>query len=91
MRPLIFFCCVISFAILHAEDKPQFRHELFYLRDLNDKTPLTETSNNRKTDEWEFLHRLRLEDDFTFHARQKLHWKIESLDRRRIRIIARLM
>ena len=25
MRLFIFFCCVLSFAILHAEDKPRFR------------------------------------------------------------------
>ena len=55
-------------------------HGLFYLRDPNDKTALPETSNKRKTDEWEFRRCLRLEDDFTFHARQNQHWKIESLD-----------
>ena len=53
---------------------------LFYLRDPNEKTPLPETSNSRKTDEWEFRRCLRLEDDFPFHARQKHHWKIESVD-----------
>jgi hypothetical protein len=55
-------------------------HGLFYLRDPNDRTPLPETSNKRKTDEWEFRRCLRLEDDFTLHTRQKQHWKIESLD-----------
>ena len=25
MRPFIFFCCVLSFAVLHAEGKSRFR------------------------------------------------------------------
>ena len=25
MRPFIFVCCVLSFTVLHAEDKPRFR------------------------------------------------------------------
>jgi len=55
-------------------------HGLFYLSDLNDKTPLPETANNRKTPEWEFRRCFRIEDDFSFHARQKQLWKIDSVD-----------
>jgi hypothetical protein len=185
MRPLIFFCCVLSFAVLHADDKPRFRtdadgpvkatekrgnpkdrkpddkpdwyqlvdgefppegsahavsgeliqvdhlerrfqirvdrndsqdrgvmdlpleagmlpygsiwfhgapaalqdvplgthlHGLFYLAAPDDKTPLPETSNSRRTPEWQFRRCLRLEDDFTFHSKRKQLWKIESVD-----------
>jgi 6-phosphogluconolactonase (cycloisomerase 2 family) len=63
-------------------------HGLFYLSDPNDKTPLPETPNNRKTDEWQFRRCLRLEDDFTFYARQKQHWKIESVDLTKMKLTA---
>ncbi|MCY2981264.1 MAG: hypothetical protein NTU79_21580 [Planctomycetota bacterium] len=55
-------------------------HGLFYLSDPNDNTPLPDTANNRKTPEWEFRRCFRIEDDFTFHARQKQLWKIDSID-----------
>ena len=55
-------------------------HGLFYLSDPNDKTPLPNTSNNRKTPEWEFRRCFRIEDDFSFHARQRHLWKIDSVD-----------
>jgi hypothetical protein len=63
-------------------------HGLFYLKSPDDKTPLPPTPNNRKTDEWEFRRCLRLEDDFTFHARQKQHWKIESVDLAKMKLTA---
>jgi hypothetical protein len=55
-------------------------HGLFYLADPDDKTPLPETAHNRKTDEWQFRQCFQIEDDFTFHARQKQVWKVESVD-----------
>jgi len=55
-------------------------HGLFYLSDTTDKTPLPDTSNNRKTPEWEFRRCFRIEDGFSFHARQKQLWKIDSVD-----------
>ena len=55
-------------------------HGLFYLSDPNDNTPLPDTANNRKTPEWEFRRCFRIEDDFTFYARQKQLWKIDSID-----------
>jgi len=55
-------------------------HGLFYLAAPDDKTPLPETSNNRKSPEWQFRRCLRLEDDFTFHSKQKQLWKVESVD-----------
>lgn len=55
-------------------------HGLFYLAAPDDQTPLPETSNNRRTPEWQFRRCLRLEDDFTFHSKRKQLWKIESVD-----------
>ncbi|CAN5908753.1 hypothetical protein BH11VER1_BH11VER1_09120 [soil metagenome] len=55
-------------------------HGLFYLTDPDDKTPLPDTAYKRKTPEWEFRRCFRLEDDFTFHARQKQLWKIDTVD-----------
>ncbi len=53
---------------------------LFYQADPNDKTPLPDTAHNRKTPEWQFRQCFRIEDDFSFHARQKQLWKIDSVD-----------
>ena len=55
-------------------------HGLFYLKDPNDKSPAPPTPYNRKTPEFDFRRCFRIEDDFTFHARQKQLWKIESVD-----------
>ena len=55
-------------------------HGLFYQADPDDKTPLPETSYRRKTPEWEFRRCFRLEDEFTFHARQHQLWRIETVD-----------
>src|SRR6185436_6118241 len=55
-------------------------HGLFYLKDPNDKTELLPGPHNRHTPESAFRRCFRIEDDFTFHARQKQHWKIEAVD-----------
>ncbi|WP_395745078.1 hypothetical protein [Prosthecobacter sp.] len=55
-------------------------HGWFYQIGLDDKTPLPDTWYKRKTPEWEFRHCLRIEDEFSFHARQKQLWKIDSVD-----------
>ncbi|WP_395747823.1 hypothetical protein [Prosthecobacter sp.] len=55
-------------------------HGLFYLSDPEDKTPLPDTWYKRKTPEWEFRRCLRIEDEFSFHARQQQVWKIDSVD-----------
>lgn len=55
-------------------------HGLFYLADPEDKTPLPETAYRRKTPEWEFRRCFRIEDEFTFHTRQKQLWRIDSVD-----------
>ncbi len=54
---------------------------LFYEKDPSDKAPLPPGPyNNRHTPEQDFQRCFRIEDDFTFHARQKQLWKIESVD-----------
>ena len=55
-------------------------HGLFYQSEPDDKTPLPNTAHSRKTPEWEFRRCFRIEDDFTFNARQKQLWKIDSVD-----------
>lgn len=55
-------------------------HGLFYLADADERTLMPGTAYNRKTPEVEFRRCFRLEDDFTFYARQKQLWKIESVD-----------
>lgn len=55
-------------------------HGLFYIINPEDKTPLPDTWYKRKTPEWEFRHCFRIEDDFSFHARQQQLWKIDSID-----------
>ena len=56
-------------------------HGLFYLKDPNDKTPLSSGPyNNRHTPEADFRRCFQIEDDFSFHARQQQLWKIDSVD-----------
>jgi len=53
---------------------------LFYVKDPKDKTPLLTGIYNRRTPEAEFRRCFRLEDDFTFHARQQQLWSIDAID-----------
>ena len=55
-------------------------HGLFYQSDPDDKTPLPYNANGRKTPDWEFRRCFRIEDDFSFYARQQHLWKIDSVD-----------
>ena len=66
-------------------------HGLFYLKDPNDKTPPPPTPYNRKTPEFDFRRCFRLEDDFTFNARQKQLWKIESANLEEKKLTATLL
>lgn len=63
---------------------------LFYLADPNDKTPPPETWYRRKTPEFDFRRCFRIEDDFSFHARQKQLWKIDSVDLEAMKLTASL-
>lgn len=54
---------------------------VFYWRAANDKTAPPEGEYRRGvTPDVDFRRCFRLEDDFSFHARQKQLWKIESVD-----------
>lgn len=64
---------------------------LFYLTDPDDKTPLPDTSYRRKTPEWEFRRCFRIEDEFTFHARQKQLWRIDAVNLGTNKLTATLM
>lgn len=64
---------------------------LFYLRAADDKTPPPEGVMRRGiTPDVDFRRCFRLEDDFTFHARQKQLWKIESVSLAENKLTARL-
>ncbi len=65
-------------------------HGLFYLADPNDKTPAPDTWYRRKTPEFDFRRCFRIEDEFSFHARQKQMWKIESVDLTTMKLTASL-
>ena len=55
-------------------------HGAFYLAPPDEKSPPLETAHSRKTPEWEFRRCFRLEDDFSFHARQKRLWTIDAVN-----------
>lgn len=56
-------------------------HGLFFLKKPEDKPPVPPGPFDKGLPmEADFQRCFRLEDDFTFHSRQKQHWKIESVD-----------
>jgi hypothetical protein len=65
-------------------------HGLFYLKAPNDKTPPPLADYNRKTPEVDFRRCFQLEDDFTFRARQKQLWKVDSVDLTTKKLVATL-
>ncbi len=65
-------------------------HGLFYLADPDDKTPPPDTWYRRKTPEFDFRRCFLIEDDFSFNARQKQLWKIESVDLTTMKLTATL-
>ena len=65
-------------------------HGLFYLKDPQDNSPGPDTAYRRKTPEYDFRRCFRLEDDFTFHARQAQSWKIDSVDLTTRKLVATL-
>lgn len=65
-------------------------HGLFYLKDPADQSPPPDGPNRRVTPESDFRRCFRIEDDFTFHARQKQLWKIESVDLEAMKLNAAL-
>jgi hypothetical protein len=63
---------------------------LFYLAPPGEKMPQVDTAHGRKTPEWEFRRCFRLEDDFSFHARQKRLWRIDAVDLEKLKLGATL-
>ncbi len=55
-------------------------HGLFYLKTKDDKSPPPPGPHRRVTPENAFKRCFQLEDDFSYRARQKQSWKIESVD-----------
>jgi hypothetical protein len=55
-------------------------HGLFYLKDPGDTSPPPRGPNERHTADWEFKRCLRLEDDFSYHARQKQAWRVDAVN-----------
>ena len=54
-------------------------HGLYYLKATNDLAPPVSATYRRVTSEAAFKRCFRLEDDFSFYARQKQTWKIEKV------------
>jgi hypothetical protein len=66
-------------------------HGLFYWRSADDKTPPPEGVYRRGiTPDVDFRRCFQLEDDFSFYARQKQLWKIESVNAAELKLSARL-
>ncbi len=55
-------------------------HGLYYLKAADDKSSPASAAYRRVTSEAAFKRCFRLEDDFSFHARQKQTWKIEKVN-----------
>jgi hypothetical protein len=55
-------------------------HGLFYLKAPDDKLPPPSAAYRRFTPEGAFKRCFQLEDDFSYHARQKQSWKINSVN-----------
>lgn len=55
-------------------------HGLFYLKAKDDKSPPPPGPHHRVTPEVAFKRCFQLEDDFSYQARQKQIWKIETVD-----------
>ncbi len=52
----------------------------FYLRDPADTAPPLAGRHQRHSADWEFQRCLRLEDDFSYHARRQQTWRIDGVD-----------
>jgi hypothetical protein len=65
-------------------------HGLFYLKDPDDKAPLPSGPYSRHTPEVDFRRCFRIEDDFTFNARQNQSWQIDSVDLTAMKLTATL-
>jgi len=55
-------------------------HGLFYLKAPDDKSPPPPTAYRRVTPDVAFKRCFRLEDEFSYHARQQQSWKIDAVN-----------
>ena len=55
-------------------------HGVFYVKDRNDKKAPAVGGNGKTSGEAEFRRCIRLEDDFSYYARQNLLWKVSAID-----------
>lgn len=65
-------------------------HGLFYIKDPNDETPPLEGWHNRRSYEVDFTRCFRIEDDFSFYARQKQFWQVDELNAEEQKLTATL-
>ncbi len=65
-------------------------HGQFYWRAEDDTTSPPDTQNFRITPDIDFRRCFRLEDDFTYRARQQQLWEIEAVDLQEMKLTARL-
>lgn len=54
-------------------------HGWFYFKDTEDKTPPLAGWHNRKSYEIDFTRCIRLEDDFSYYAKQNQLWRIDEV------------
>jgi hypothetical protein len=75
------------------EDIPIGTHlrGLFYWRAEDDLAEPPDTQNQRSTPDIDFRRCFRLEDDFSYHARQQQVWQIEQVDLQNLKLTARLI
>ena len=66
-------------------------HGLYYLKAADDKAPPASAAYRRVTSEAAFKRCIRLEDDFSFHARQKQIWKIDKVSLAEKKLTATLL
>lgn len=64
---------------------------VFYEKDKNDKSTPLMGPYKRMTNDVKFTRCFRLEDDFSFYARQKQNWKIDSVDVAAKKLVATLV
>lgn len=55
-------------------------HGWYYVKDPNDTSPPLQGWHNRVSYEIDFTRCFHLEDDFSYHARQKQLWRIDNID-----------
>jgi hypothetical protein len=64
---------------------------LFYVKDPGDTSPPPGSAHGPRAAEWEFKRCLRLEDDFSHHARQKQAWRVDAVNLAEKKLTATLL